>query len=54
MLYFLPVGCLMIVADEANHHHIIHQLDDGIGSMNRSAVVDEKEVKGMGLTHSPV
>ncbi|KAF0029676.1 hypothetical protein F2P81_018781 [Scophthalmus maximus] len=39
MLYLLPVGCLVVVADEANHRRIVRKLDDGVGSMYRSAVV---------------
>lgn len=45
MLYFLPVGCLIVVADEANHRCIIHKLDDGVRSMYRSAVVGEEGVE---------
>ncbi|KAF0039232.1 hypothetical protein F2P81_007467 [Scophthalmus maximus] len=45
MLYLLPVGCLVVVADEANHRRIVRKLDDGVGSMYRSAVVGEEGVE---------
>ena len=45
MLYLFPVGCLIVVADEANHCGVICELDDGVGSMYSSAVVGEEGVE---------
>uniref|UniRef100_A0A3Q3F8Y3 Endosomal/lysosomal proton channel TMEM175 n=1 Tax=Labrus bergylta TaxID=56723 RepID=A0A3Q3F8Y3_9LABR len=45
MLYLLPVGRVIVVADEANHRCIVCKLDDGVGSMYRSAVVGEEGVE---------
>lgn len=46
VLYLLPVGCLIIVADEADHRVVVHKWDDGVGSMYRSAVLGEEGVAG--------
>lgn len=45
LLYLLPVGCLIVVADDANHHCVVRKRDDGVGSMYRSAVMGEQGVE---------
>lgn len=52
MLYLLPVGCLIIITDEASNRHVVRKLDNGVGSMHRSAVVGEDGVEDS--AHSPV
>lgn len=50
LLCLLPVGCLITVADEANHRCIVHKRDDGVGSMCKSAVVGEEGAEGRART----
>lgn len=43
MLYLLPVGCLIVFADEANHCCVVLKVDDGARSTYRFAVRGERE-----------
>ncbi|KAK3554363.1 hypothetical protein QTP70_022596, partial [Hemibagrus guttatus] len=45
VLHLCPVGCLIVVTDEANHCGVDCKLDDGVGSIHRPAVVGEEGVE---------
>ena len=44
-VHLLPVGGLIVVSDEADHRGVVCKLDDGVGAMDRSAVVGEEGVE---------
>lgn len=45
MMHLLPVGDLIAVLYEADHHCVIRKLDDGVGAIGRFAVVGEEGVE---------
>jgi hypothetical protein len=41
----LPVGCLIIVGDQACHRRVVRKLDDGVGVMRDLAVVGRNQME---------
>ena len=44
-IHLLPVGGLIVVFDEANHRGVVCKLNDGIGTIDRFAVMGEEGVE---------
>ena len=50
-IHLLPVGGLIVVFDEADHRGVVCKLNDGIGTIDRFAVMGEEGVEEG--THHP-
>ena len=49
---FLPIGCLVVVGDQAYHCCVIIKLNDGVGVLPGCAVMSEQGVQE-GAEHAP-
>jgi hypothetical protein len=49
---FLPIGCLIVVSDEAYHCCVVNKLNDGFDDVLGHAVVGEQGVQ-KGTKHTP-
>ena len=49
----LPIGCLIVVCDQAYHSHVVSKLNDGVEVMHDHTVVGEQRVQE-GTKHTPL
>ncbi|KAK6290915.1 hypothetical protein J4Q44_G00386850, partial [Coregonus suidteri] len=49
----LPIGCLIVVSDQAYHRCVVSKLNDGVGVVLSHAVVGEQGVQE-GTEHAPL
>ena len=49
----LPIGCLIIVCDQACHCYVISKLNDGVGVVPGRSVIREQGVQE-GTEHAPL
>ena len=49
----IPIGCLIVVGDQAYHYCVIGKLNDGVGVMPGRAVMSEQGLQE-GTEHTPM
>ena len=49
----LPIGCFIVVGDQANHRCVISKLNDGVGVVHGNAVICEQGEQE-GTKHAPL